>query len=533
MPTLIAETAPDLIACCDLWKALLPQCCSHVWMSPGNRSSPLVQTLFVAEREGLCTIHTHFDERGMAFAALGTARASGLPVLLLCTSGSAVANLLPALVEARAQGLRLVVLTADRPSEEVHRSCPQTWPHLPLLQGAVVRSWSFPCPPESNQIHLEELMASMQDACGPLHVNLPFREPFGVETGELHLGSPSRIEPPVRPQVPQQAPQQVPQVPAALETAWMHAKRPLVTLGASWEGVAAELIPLLQDRGALVLADGLSQHAFQGVATRLTEAVVEQLRQAPPADLWIHLGGPLVSRTFTRLMTQWSPAAWVVTEHDLWWDPSDLRPERWLLSPRQIAASAWAARTRSSGRMDWPQHDALSVCTPPVSEALPILQAFQTTPSLGIFFVGNSMPIRHLVEHAPSRLDPPRIWANRGVNGIDGNLATALGMAACQPLPVTTALGDLTALHDLNSLAMGREALVPPRLLVVNNGGGGIFRRVSKSMPGETLRRGFVTPHSWTFKGAAQQFGWIYRSGPQIPEREEAPLLWEPPMARV
>jgi 2-succinyl-5-enolpyruvyl-6-hydroxy-3-cyclohexene-1-carboxylate synthase len=519
------EIAFDLRACARLWETLLPCCSDHIWMSPGNRSSPLVQALFAAQQGGLCTVHTHFDERGMAFAALGAARASGLPVVLLCTSGSAVANLLPALVEARAQGLRLVALTADRPNEEVHRSCPQTWPHLPLLQGAVVRSWSFPCPPDEDCTNLEELVHALREAPGPLHVNLPFSEPFGVDSGQL------RLRPLASPHRPRHNLLQ--ELPPELEAAWRHAKRPLVTLGASWEGVAPELVASLKARGALVLADVLSQHAFQGVASRLTEVAVERLQQSLPADLWIHLGGSLVSRSFTRLITQWRPATWVVSEQDLWWDPAGVHPRRWGVSPRQMAPDAWSGRAPGEQVMSWPRADTLRVFTPPPDEALPILQAFATTPSEGIFFVGNSMPIRHLVEHAPERRDPPRVWANRGVNGIDGNLATALGMAACQPLPVTVALGDLTTLHDLNSLALGHEAQSPPRFLVVNNGGGGIFRRVAAGIPAETWRRGFVTPHPWTFQGAAQQFGWAYSSATQLPELAGVPLLWEPPLARV
>jgi 2-succinyl-5-enolpyruvyl-6-hydroxy-3-cyclohexene-1-carboxylate synthase len=514
----------DLVHSCHLLSQLLPVCAPDIWISPGNRSQPLVRAALELEARGLCRVLMHFDERGLAFAAMGTALARQRPCLLICTSGSAVANLLPGLCEARVQGVPVIACTADRPPEEHGIGTNQTWPHPPLLQGAVGDLISFPCPDDAAFLECTELARlRVEQAKAPLHLNLPFREPFGVRLqfkDEAPLRDPDR-------------PDSLMTLPPPFLQAWQSAKRPLVTLGALWSGLSEEVISILQRSGALILADILSQHGCRSDGIhRLVDAWGRRLAEQEPPDLWLHLGGPLLSKAFLQTMHRLAPRCFYASKTREPWDPAQLgalRLHDGLLGSPALCWEPLAQMTlgEREQRQRWSSIEPPRARGTPSEEALRLIEVFTSTPSEGLFFVGNSMPIRHLAEWAPPQADAPRIWANRGLSGIDGNLATALGVASGSSMPVSAVVGDLTALHDLNSLALLQHLQGPVRLTVLNNHGGGIFRRVVKGVEASVLAKGFLTPHSYCLKGAAELFAWPYHDGQGLPVGP-GPWLWEP-----
>ncbi len=520
----------DLFGAAQLLITLLQISAPEVWISPGNRSQPLVRAAFALADRGLCRIHTHFDERGLAFAALGCARVRRQPVVLICTSGSAVANWLPAFCEAAAQGVPLIGLSADRPPEEHGIGAHQTWPHLPMLAAGSVACRSLPPPDDPLYPHaVEQMLQIVESLDGPLHLNCPYREPFGLQL-DLDMVEPLGLVEKVRP------PHDVPC--ALLLERLQSAQRPLITLGARWDPIAQSLLDWAQPQGILVLADICSQHgcAERG-ALRLRDgwsAVFTQPALAP--DLWVHVGGPLLSKPFLQAMQQARPALMVVQDGTRPWDPARLNGQRIPVTEEGLAQTLLKVAAGGAlvhQRQTWLQacQSAYPVQPEPMSqEAQVVVQAFMQTPADALLLVGNSMPIRHLLQWAPNRPGAPKIWANRGLSGIDGNLATCLGMAAAYPGPVNAIVGDLTALHDLNSLALGHRAQGSVRLCIVNNFGGGIFQRVAKEVPERVRVQGLITPHLFRFAGAAQQFGWTYASASAWPSSCEKLLLWEPPL---
>jgi 2-succinyl-5-enolpyruvyl-6-hydroxy-3-cyclohexene-1-carboxylate synthase len=308
-----------------------------------------------------------------------------------------------------------------------------------------------------------------------------------------------------------------------------------VTLGALWNGLSEELITLLKRSGAIILADILSQHGCRGDGVhRLVDGWGAALAGPEPPDLWLHLGGPLLSKALLQAMHRLAPLCFYASPTEQHWDPARIGARRLPDGLLSCPAHVWQPLALVPTHL-LEQRRRWSGMKPPLAsgaipdEAKRLLEVFAATPRDGLFFVGNSMPIRHLADWAPARADAPRIWANRGLSGIDGNLATAFGVACSVGMSVSAVVGDLTALHDLTSLALLEQARGPIRLTVLNNHGGGIFRRVVKGVEPLALMKGFLTPHPYCLKGAAELFGWPYQNEPS-PPAGQGPWLWEPPL---
>ena len=538
----------------DLWWSecllghLLSQSSSSICFAPGRRSQPLIHALLSLRERHPLRLLSHFDERGLAFAAMGLARAEQKPVILLTTSGSAVANLLPGLLEARAQRVPILVVTADRPPHAHFRGSAQTCHQPPLLAGAVTRCFELPAPTvtlpgvpvDSTEercvqdflrgIAQEVLLASSE---GPVHINCPFEEPFHGTSTPASFSKFPQISP-----LEMRPPHKTPTNLSVLFDRLAGAQKPLVTLGAHWHGVPKMLVDQLHALGAVILPDILSQWRLRSHPGlfRETEQMCKQLPTEAAPDLWIHLGdmvGPLLSKQLALWLQRVRPPSFVVQAGEQRWDPSFVDPERSHMDPillscsdvrRTGASSSWqslwrrltAAAALSKGA---PSYEAQMACT-----------LWESLPSNALLYVGNSMPIRHFAEWAPLREDGPRIWCNRGLAGIDGNLASALGWSWGSSQPLAICVGDLTALHDLNSLAAIRHAQGPVLLQILNNSGGDIFRHVTeKSVSSPWIEEGFVTPHPWLFRPAAEMFGWEYGTmQPVHPWR--GGYLWEPPL---
>lgn len=512
------------------------------FLSPGSRSTPLA--LAVAESApAVCVVH--LDERGTAFHALGHAKASGKPSVLICTSGTAAANYLPAVVEASNAGVPLIVLTADRPPELLDCGANQAIDQVRMF--GVYPRWTaeLPCPD-----------ASVPPAFVLTTVDQAFRRATGPEPGPVHLNCPYR-EPLVPPSKACNGGDYLaPLASWQQEHAPYTRHRPPVCLPD--DATLADAARQISETkcGLLVvgeLAGPREQEAVSALACRLgwptVPDILSGLRLGAKGAPWlplfdqmllspalpggyvpstmVHIGGPVVSKRLQQYLERTRPYCVRLESSPARHDPGHLVR---LRLEGGIAATCQALAERVASRQA--PFEALTAAHTRLADALNAwLDATQTLtemhvartasllrPAGGTLFLGNSMPIRDMDMYGDPNGPGGPVFANRGASGIDGNIATAAGCARALGGPALAIVGDLTALHDLNSLAFLRGWPDPFVLVVVNNDGGGIFSFLPVSEQETPFEAFFGTPHGLGFEGAAHQFGLNYAR----PETREA-----------
>jgi 2-succinyl-5-enolpyruvyl-6-hydroxy-3-cyclohexene-1-carboxylate synthase len=509
---------------------------SHFCVSPGSRSTPLAHA--VAARAGeACTVH--FDERGAAFHALGWARATGRPAALVCTSGSAVANYWPAVVEAHAARVPLIVITADRPPELLDCGANQAIDQRKIFGDYVRWAAELPCPSLAMSPSLvlttadQAVHRASTAPAGPVHVNCMFREPLAPVPSNDDLAGHL----------------------APLQN-WLQSGAPHTTYHAPGAGAGTALPPrFLADldaakRGLLVVGQLTSQEETTAVRSlakilgwpvfadvtsglRLGEAEAPfvpyydqlllsgEFRHTFRPDFVLHLGGSVTSKRLNEHLTELRPAYTVVSDHPARQDPGHLVRHRIDMNlaafcnalAKQRNASplpdATAALAASSQQLST-AIDTWLAAAPVLTEMHVARCISRMRPAGSTLFLGNSMPIRDMDLYGAAEGPAGPVAANRGASGIDGNIACAAGHAAATGRPTTAILGDLATLHDLNSLALLRGLRAPLILVVINNDGGGIFHFLPVSGHGDHFERFFGTPHGMSFESAAAQFGLRY-----------------------
>ena len=488
-------------------------------LAPGSRCTPL--TLAVARRTDIQVIQ-HFDERGLGYVAVGYARATGQPAVVITTSGTAVANLLPAVVEARMDDLPLIVLAADRPPELRDIGANQTIDQVKIFGDHAAWFNDFPCP--STEMNPAFVLSTMDYAVhasrkGPVHVNCMYREPLAaVEDGVDYTSYLASLDTwlssdQVYTRYDNDSGQHVASTGVELDGLGMPSVRGLLVAGpglcaADYQGILAlhTLIgwPIIADVTASVLRPHAVPHA---------ELVFRNdifLDDHVP-DMVIHFGGRLVSKAYDQWISR-NQSITLVLVTDRWgrFDPS-LRADRVIHSAASMvcttlsdgrlesASPSWLADWRDAGvkagggfvRLDTLSEPAVARC---ISELLPAEHGL---------FLGNSMPVRDMdVFAVPTCVAPTA--ANRGASGIDGTTSSAVGFGCGLTRPVTLLIGDLAVLHDLNALALLRDSEYPVTLVVINNDGGGIFSFLPVAAD-PAFEAFFGTPHGLGFSDAA---GW-------------------------
>ncbi len=471
-------------------------------VSPGSRSTPLALAL---ARDGRVRLHVHLDERASAFFALGLAKASGRPAVVACTSGTAVAELWPAVVEASMARVPMLLLTADRPAELRGVGANQTIDQVGLF-GRYVR-WSLDAEvpgdrPEAGYwvgVAADAWARSRRHPAGPVHLNLPFREPL-VPTAEapelggasapfadLPVGAPAPSAEDVRTVVELVSGTERGLVlagtlaraaPAVLELA----------LRAAWP-LVAEPTSGLRLPGALAAGQGLlGEETF--AASHLPEAVL-QVGAAPTS----RAGLAAVAAT-DRLV--------IVDPEDVVADPHRKADPRIVADAERLAADATAVVPRREGSA-WAESwsdadgrareaiDAVLDGWDEPSEPRLARDVAAWMPDGATLVVASSMPVRDL-DHAMRPREGLRVLANRGASGIDGFVSTALGVAAATGPPTVAIAGDLSLLHDAGSLLWAARRGTDAVFVVPNNDGGAIFSMLAqRDLP--ELEPLFVTPH--------------------------------------
>ncbi len=483
---------------------------AHLVLSPGSRSTPFV---FAAAEvfEGRTT--TIVDERAAAFHALGFARASGAPVALVCTSGTAAAHWFPALIEAGATGVPLIAITADRPPELQHRAAPQTIDQVKLFGGHVRRYFELGLPDDDPRA-LDGLEATAALAvatarapsAGPVHVNAWFRKPLEPRPEARRDAAQRAFEAQVaarlaRPAVRRVPPRRLPDPRAVDELAAQcrSTAEGLIVCGPGPLAQRALLAPLqrlARATGYPLLVEAASQLRFAPPDTPDDARVdvfdpllrAASFAGARDAKLVLQVGAPPTSKGFEMLVdARPDLVRWVLTAHG-WNDPYNRAAAVVAAAlPETLSALADALGDAGRGpgawRRAWQDAGAHAAAVAaalaaehPAGEAALVRAVLEALPDDALLVLGNSLPVREVDLFCPRGSAALHVIAQRGANGIDGLVAGAAGAARALggTRPVVLLVGDVSFLHDHGALAACPKD-VPLTIVVVDNGGGRLF----------------------------------------------------------
>lgn len=525
----------------SLWAALIVEelvrnGCVYFCISPGSRSTPL--TLAAAENTRAHK-RIFYDERGAAFHALGYGRARRMPAVLIATSGTAVANYLPAIIEASLDHVPLIVLTADRPPELRDTGANQTIDQIKIFGNYVRWFFDLPCP--TGKIAPEMVLTTIDQACyravrgpaGPVHVNCQFREPLAPNQPEAVNGPGRSIAAWLKQEAPYtQYLHHEPQEKAGNSSGAWHAairdaKHGLVVVGRLRSEAERKAVhTFTQKLGWPVFPDitsGLRLTAgHPGLVHYYDQLLLDDALTADLApDLVLHLGGRFVSKRLLHFFQQQASLNYIhVAPFPERLDPGHLVKQRLEIGLENLlhlaevtpadADQEWNRAILDADRTIGATLDAFFRQHKKVSEPGLARLVSQKLPCGHLLFLGNSMPIRDMDMYGAPGDTPPTIVTNRGASGIDGNIATAVGAAAGQRRPITSIVGDLALLHDLNSLSQLRDQDLQAIFIVINNRGGGIFSFLPVSAQKAHFEKYFATPHNFSFEAAASLFGLSY-----------------------
>ena len=478
-------------------------------LAPGSRSAPLALALADDDR---IRLHVHLDERSASFFALGLARATGRPAPLLCTSGTAAANFHPAVLEAHHARVPMIVCTADRPSELRDAGAGQSIDQVKLYGGAVRWFHEANVPADRPGVGAEwRSLASRAAAAatgpppGPVHLNLPFREPL-VPTGEPLVDAPGRSDD--RPWTAHVPGVRAPSVEMLDALAHLVADRPRGLVVAGWgAGVrASTILRFAEAAGWPVLADPLSNLRVPGTISAYDPLLRDSVFAASHRpDVVLRVGGPLTN----KVTMQWLDAdvdQVLVDADDAWPDPLHVVSGRMVADPELLLGALadavdvmvdddWVAQWRDTDAAARTAIDDLIDASPVPFEGRIARDVVAAVPTNTALVLASSMPVRDVESFAVPR-DGLTFHANRGVNGIDGFVSTVLGIASgSEPGAATVALvGDLCFLHDSNGLLGATARGVDATFVVVDNDGGGIFSFLPQAELPEHFETLFGTP---------------------------------------
>ncbi len=476
--------------------------------SPGSRSTPLIVS---ALRRSDLEVRIHLDERSAAFAALGEAKAGGAPVALLCTSGTAGAHYFPAIIEAALAGVPLVALTADRPPEHQGWGVGQTIDQRGLYGQHVLAEIAMPVGGSGDVAHARRTGRRVAQTAtserGPVHVNWPFRLPLEPRDA---------LDPPALPSLGRQPPATsgAPRLAPVVEELLVAAERPVIIAGPDSVRTTDQVGSILNFAatiGAPIIADVLS--GLRGHDEELVASASGWLgwTSPPQPDLFIHFGHTPTAKNI-RLWWESVPTARHLTvgDHREWHDPSHLSAAHVVSSAGAFAegaANVIGARRDRSFCDEFIDHartvrNQLQLVRASLRSSIDEHQIASCIGGVGAATVvaSSSMPVRDL-DAAVDLPSSTEILSNRGANGIDGVIATAVGVARVRS-SVRVLIGDVAALHDVGSLVDAVRQGVELTIVVVNNDGGGIFSMlpIHEAIDPESYRTAFRTPHGQTLR---------------------------------
>ena len=508
----------DKAAVADLITTCVRKGIRHAVLSPGSRNAPLIISL---DNHPDVTCYVVPDERAAAFVALGMAQQLQQPVILACTSGSAGLNYAPALAEAYYQHVPLLVLTADRPVEWTDQSDGQTMRQFDLFRNFIRGSFQMPqeVSDDDQHWHAGRIASEAVNACsdpvpGPVHINLPFREPlYGqsvptkapkvIETVGMHLRlPPNRLQ--------------------ALADRWNISERKLILTGLlpPNEKLNKALASLAQDPTVAVMTEttsNLHDEHFLPCIDRLVFGLEAEPDPAARPDILITCGGPVISKKIKALLRHYRP-----NEH---WhvDAALPHPDTYKslthsigLEPRVFLEQLASLATTGKGNYQqaWHDRDAATEVNHQAylkrcvwSDLKVFENLLSALPENSMLHLGNSTPVRYAQLFKP--VVKVRSFANRGVSGIDGCTSTAVGAAIADGGMTTVITGDMGFFYDTNAM-WHRHLPKHLRIILINNGGGSIFKIIPGPATTDQLQHYFEAKHRYTAEHHAATFGLTY-----------------------
>jgi len=497
----------------------------EVCTSPGSRSSPLVLALV---RHELLRCYSHIDERCSGFFALGAAKAAGRPVAITCTSGTAAANLAPAVIEAWEARVPLIVLTADRPPELRQVGAGQAIDQIKLYGSAA--KWFFEVGTHDATVARTRWMRTL--ACravwtalegrpGPVHLNFALREPLVAPPGNADDAPDQPAgRPGARPWLARAgAPSDHDGAAGLIAGVARSAQRPIVVAGRAEPGLAGLAAACEQLRWPL-LADPLSAARSGDAAIAHYEDMlrVPATAQALRPDLVVRCGDLPTCKALREWLAGLGDgvAQIALDPQSAWQDPAgvvelvvaaDAAPTLDALATQldEPADEAWLRRWKHDDERAGAAID--DVLSDELSEPAVARELGRRLPADATLFVASSMPVRDVERFTPVRADPPRVLSNRGANGIDGTVSSAFGAAAVSAGPVVLLIGDVALAHDVGGLIAGRRLDLALTIVLLHNDGGGIFEFLPIAGQRDIFEQHVATPHGLDFAHAAALYG--------------------------
>ncbi|MFI7584861.1 2-succinyl-5-enolpyruvyl-6-hydroxy-3-cyclohexene-1-carboxylic-acid synthase [Kocuria sp. M1N1S27] len=513
----------------------------HLVVAPGSRSAPLAYAAAAASAAGALEVHVRVDERGAAFTALGIARATGRPAGVVTTSGTAVGNLLPAVLEADHAEVPLVVVSADRPPELRGTGANQTT-RQPGIFGDHVRASVDLLPDDDVPARLAAALAALAGRgpdgprpAGPVQLNVALREPLhpADEDGAVLTAWARRLVSRAG-TAPDPGPRAVEAGPVRAPGPGAGTARSVVVAGdAAGVGAArfAEVcgLPLLAEPSSNARS---GPHAAGAYRLLLDSPLGRRIERV------LLVGRPTLSRPVGALLARAEVATAAVRPAPVAWYEPGRRREQVLRSWAEAAAftgrgaPGWAAAWQEAGAA---ADDAVArllsdgATGRPTGPAVAAAVWEACRRDGAVLVAGSSSPVRDLDLAARPGPGSPLVLANRGLAGIDGTVATAAGVSLGTGRPVRAFLGDLTFLHDASSLLLGTGEREPDlQLVVLNDGGGGIFTTLEHGAVGEredyraVVERFFGTPHEARLDALCAGYGVAHRRAATVAELEQA-----------
>ncbi|NVJ56953.1 MAG: 2-succinyl-5-enolpyruvyl-6-hydroxy-3-cyclohexene-1-carboxylic-acid synthase [Vibrionaceae bacterium] len=505
---------------------------TDICVAPGSRSTPLT---LEADENSKLTLHTHFDERGLGFLALGMAKASKRPVAIVVTSGTAVANLLPAIAEAKLTGEKLVVLTADRPIELVGCGANQAINQSSIFSEHVSATLELPSP--SLQTPLKWLLTSVDQVMfeqaqkgSAIHINCPFPEPlYSAESKAIYqdyLDGVARWWQGSEIYTRKLSAKSTPNI----QVAEFIDKKGVIIVGSITLEEATKAKHLAHKLGWPLLCDPQSGQTSGWAHYDLWLQNADKAQQLNQCELVIQIGSRIVSKRLNQWLVKQVEGRGA--EYHYVSANVDRNNQAHLMQTHHVCdIEAWlnafskAVPVLAEQQSGWgdglislanqlTELASLHLSTDTKLTEIALALTLDQLPKETQIFLGNSLFVR-LVDMF-SRVDGYEVYSNRGASGIDGLIATASGVVNANKQPLVIYIGDTSLLYDLNSLALLSRVTVPVAIVVTNNDGGAIFDLLP--VPEQQKQALYQMPHGFEFEFAAKQFNLAYAKPETVAE---------------
>lgn len=497
---------------------------------PGSRSTPLAMLLHA--HPGI-RAWMHLDERSASYFALGMAKASRRPVALLATSGTAAVNFAPAVAEARYARVPLVVLTADRPPELRELGAPQTIDQADLY-GRYAKWWLEMPLPEATAgaaryariVAARAALVAREAPAGPVHLNFPFREPLIPSLEHVPKAWDERPGEIVATAAPRRV---TPAELAPLAEELRGARNGIIVCGPQDDPALAPAVAgLAAALGYPVLADPLSLvRCGPHDRALVVDAYDAFLRDAGAAgrlrpEVVLRFGALPTSKPLFQFMQRQAGAPQIVVDDSGWPDPIHAATGVYHVEPASFCRALEAAFGEPRGDSEWTRawtsasaraRSAIAAHLDRdhgVSEPAVFADLADVLPDGATLYAGNSMPVRDLDTFFPSSERGVRFLANRGANGIDGVVSSALGASVTSDGSLVLVIGDLSFYHDMNGLLAAKRHGLSATIVLINNDGGGIFSFLPQAEHPVQFEELFGTPHELDFRAACELYGLGY-----------------------